>query len=125
MSQMRGTCPYTESRRNWFTEYAVCMATIGMWVSPFGRRHMKKVTQTSTQETYEMLTDPSRAKLWKKVVGKNKKGYTYGLINLRLRPNYHKAGPSGMALSAHLACHKSMMMKLLVKLSKKVERVTT
>ncbi|OWM70767.1 hypothetical protein CDL15_Pgr014440 [Punica granatum] len=54
----------------------------------------------------------------------NKKGCTCGLTNLPTRRNCHEASHSGTAPSAHLATQEqSTMMKLLVKLTKKVERV--
>ncbi|OWM64833.1 hypothetical protein CDL15_Pgr028550 [Punica granatum] len=76
------------------------------WVSPFAK-------ETNV-----------RAELWRKVIGKNKKGHTYRLIDLPPCSNCHEAGPSGTASNAHPATHEhSMMMKLVVKLTKKVERV--
>ncbi|PKI58631.1 hypothetical protein CRG98_020957 [Punica granatum] len=94
------------------------------WVSPFAKETNKNVTQTTTQETNEMLKNSYRAELWRKVIGKNKKGHTYRLIDLPPCSNCHEAGPSGTASNAHPATHEhSMMMKLVVKLTKKVERV--
>ncbi|PKI66897.1 hypothetical protein CRG98_012660 [Punica granatum] len=52
------------------------------WKSSFGKAgggmEGENVTHNSTQEKYEMLTDPSGAELWKKVIGKNKKDAPMG-----------------------------------------------
>ncbi|PKI70059.1 hypothetical protein CRG98_009522 [Punica granatum] len=85
----------------------------------------EKVTLTTSQETYEMLTDPTETKIWREVIEK-KKGCSYGLIDLPFRPNCHEAGPFGTASRVNPAMSEQfeMLKGLIFKLAKKVDKVT-
>ncbi|OWM89156.1 hypothetical protein CDL15_Pgr026319 [Punica granatum] len=71
-------------------------------------------------------TDPIQVDTWQKVVGTNKKGRTYGLISAP-RPNYHEAGPFGIAHVksdplAHVHDEIGIMKGMILKQFKKINK---